>query len=121
LAAPLMEGVAGGDSRLLDAVNVPNRGAIPNLPDDLVVEAPARADGSGLHPLRMAPLPEAIAALIRTQASIHQLTVEAYAEGSKDKLMQAVLLEPTVDSYRRAVDMVDEFLTLQRDLLPEFR
>jgi alpha-galactosidase len=100
-------------------VNVPNRGAIPNLPDDLVVEVPARADGGGLHPVQMAPLPEAIAALIRTQASIHQLTVEAYAEGSKDKLLQAVLLEPTVDSYRRAVDMVDEFLSLQKALLPE--
>lgn len=125
LAVPLMEGVACGVSRVLDAVNVPNRNArgraIPNLPDGLVVEVPARVDGSGLYPIQMAPLPEAIAALIRTQASIHQLTVEAFAEGSKEKLMQAVLLEPTVDSYRRAVDMVDEFLALQKDLLPEIR
>ena len=128
LAVPFIEGLALGMSRVLDAVNVPNRStygrsherAIPNLPDDLVVEVPARVDRTGLDPLAMAPLPEAIAALIRTQASIHQLTVEAFAERSKDKLMQAVLLEPTVDSYRRAVDMVNEFLELQQDLLPKF-
>jgi alpha-galactosidase len=121
LAAPLMEGVACGVTRPLDAINVPNRGAIPELPDDLVVEAPGVADADGVRTAQMAALPEPIASLIRTQASIHKLIVEAFAEGSKNKLMQAVLLEPTVDSYRRAVPMVDEFLALQKDLLPELR
>ncbi len=121
LGVPLMEAIGLGEPRELAAVNVPNRGAIPGLPDDLVVEVPATADSTGLHPRRMAPLPEAIAALIRTQASIHKLLVEAYAERSKDKLLQAILLEPTVDSYRRAVAMMDEMLTLQRDVLPPLR
>lgn len=119
LAAPLMEGVACGVTRPLDAINVPNRGAIPDLPDALVVEVPGVADASGVRTVPMAPLPEPVAALIRTQASIHKLIVEAFAEGSKSKLIQAVLLEPTVDSYRRAIPMVDEFLALQKDLLPE--
>ena len=82
------------------------------------VEVPAVGDSDGLHPREMEPLPEAIAALIRTQASIHQLLVEAYAEQSKRKLLQAILLDPTVDSYRRAVAMMDEMLALQRDILP---
>jgi alpha-galactosidase len=68
----------------------------------------------------MQPLPEAIAAMLRLQGSIHQLLVEAYAEGSKEKLLQAVLLEPTVDSYRRAVEFVEEMLRLQADVLPAF-
>jgi alpha-galactosidase len=66
----------------------------------------------------MEPLPEAIAAMLRLQASIHQLLVEAFAERSKEKLLQAVLLEPTVDSYRNAVQMVDEMLELQQEVLP---
>ena len=56
--------------------------------------------------------------MTRTQASIHKLLVEAYAEESRDKLLQAILLEPTVDSYRRAVAMLDEMLRLQHDILP---
>jgi alpha-galactosidase len=118
LGVPIIEAIGLGKTRELAAVNVPNRGAIPGLPDDLVVEVPATADGDGVHARRMAPLPEAIGALIRTQASIHKLLVEAFAEGSRDKLLQAILLEPTVDSYRRAVAMMDEMLRLQADVLP---
>jgi len=121
LAVPVMEGLACNTSQELSAINVPNRGSIPNLPDDMVVEVPGIADDSGLHPRQMEPLPEALAALMRTQASIHKLVVEAYANQSRDALLQAILLDPTVDSYRRAVDMMNEMIQLQGDLLPDLR
>jgi alpha-galactosidase len=98
-----------------------NHGAIPNLPDDMVVEVPATSDAAGWRARRMAPLPEAIAAIIRLHASIHKLLVEAYAEQSKAKLLQAILLDPTVHSYRGAVSMVDEMLALQKSILPPLR
>jgi alpha-galactosidase len=118
LAVPLVEALACGVERKLPAVNVPNRGTIPNLPEDMVVEVPAVADGDGLRTCPMDPLPEAMAAMLRLQASIHRLLVEAFAEKSRAKLIRAVLLDPTVDSYRRAVEMVDEMIELQADLLP---
>lgn len=121
LAVPIMEAIACGVSQRLDAVNVVNRGAIPNLPDDMVVEVPADGDSSGLHSCQMAPLPEAIAAMMRTQASIHKLLVEAFDEQSKAKLIEAMLLDPTVNSYRRAVECIDEMLQLQADILPPLR
>jgi alpha-galactosidase len=121
LAVPIMECVACGMTHDLEAINVPNHGAIPSLPDDLVVEVPAAGERGELKPCRMAAMPEAIAALMRTQASIHKLIVEAYAQRSKDILLQAILLEPTVDSYRRAVAMMDQMLELQRDILPPLR
>ncbi len=121
LAVPIMEALARGVSRTLEAVNIPNRGAIPNLPGDMVVELPANADAAGLRPCQMDPLPEGIAALLRTQASIHKLLVEAFDEQSRNKLIQAMLLDPTVDSYRRAVDCVEEMMRLQADVLPPLR
>ena len=121
LAVPIMEGVACGLTRELAAVNAPNKGKIPNLPDDMVVELPAVADGNGVRTCQMEPLPEVIAAMLRLQGSIHKLIVEAYAEKSKDKLLQAILLDPTVDSYRRSVDMMQEMLSLQKKLLPELK
>lgn len=118
LAVPIMESLACGIRHELPAVNMPNQGAIPNLPDDMVVEIPAIGDAQGIQRVQCEPLPEAIAAMLRLQGSIHKLLVEAFVEQSKEKLIQAVLLDPTVDSYRNAVQMVDEMLELQREILP---
>lgn len=118
IATLIMESVVSDKKQWLEAVNVPNNGAIPNLPAALVVELPAYCDASGIQPVSMEPIPEAIAATIRLHASIHQLLVEAYHEQSKDKLLQAILIEPTVNSYRNAIDMCNEMLTLQKEVLP---
>jgi alpha-galactosidase len=119
LAIPIMEGLSLGVRHDLAAVNVPNAGWIPNLPEGAVVEVPATVDADGLHPRRMSPLPEAVAAILRTQVSISVLLVEAFVERSKDKLLQAVLLDPTCHSHRQAVELVDRMCAMQAELLPE--
>ena len=119
LAVPLLEGVLCGVDTYLDAVNVPNQGYVPGLPDGAVVEVPARADANGLHPAAMEPLPEGILALLRTQTSINRLLVDAFAERSRGTLLQALLLDPTTDSYRAAVHTINEMFRLQADVLPE--
>ena len=104
-----------------DAVNVPNRGGfVPGLPQDVVVEVPAWVDGAGVRPEVLDPLPEAITAFCRTQASIQKLLVEAYRERSRNLLLQALLLDPVVDSVKNAEALLDDMLTLQRDYLPAF-
>lgn len=84
----------------------------------MVVEVPATVVDGELVPRRMEPLPTGILAMVQLQGAIHQLLVEAYVEQSKAKLLQAILLDPVVDSHNRAVAMLDEFLELQRDVLP---
>lgn len=118
LAIPIIEWVACGVERDLPAVNVPNQGAIPGLPDDMVVEIAAKVVDGELVPIPVEPLPEAVFAMVRLQGSIHKLLVEAYVEQSKAKLLQAILLDPVVDNHNRAVAMMDELLQLQKDILP---
>ena len=118
LAAPLLEGVLCAEERYLDAVNVPNAGHVPGLPHGAVVEVPATADGSGLHAMRMDPLPEAVLALLRPQVSISQLLVEAFDSHSRHPLLQALLLDPTTESYRQAVGLINEMCRLQDEVLP---
>ena len=118
LAIPIIEGLACGAVHRLDAVNVPNRGYVPDLPDGTVVEVPATVDGDGLRPCTMEPFPEPIAALLRLQASINRLLVDAYRQRSRDTLLQALLLDPTTQSYRRAVELVERFFEVQGDVLP---
>ncbi len=119
LAVPLLEGILCGVETYLDAVNVPNRGHVPGLPDGSVVEVPARVDASGLHPRKMGRLPEGILSLLRTQTSIHQLLVDAFARGSRQTLLQALMLDPTTHSYRAAVNLINEMFRVQGDVLPE--
>jgi alpha-galactosidase len=104
-----------------EAVNVRNDGGwIENLPTDAVVEVPAEVDAQGLHPVRVGALPEAFAALIRTQLAINKLTVRAFHEKSKKLLLQTLLLDPFVNNVLAAEAYLDEMLALQKDFLPEF-
>jgi alpha-galactosidase len=121
LGVSILEGYRLGVERDVAAVNVPNRGAVANLPDDMVVEIPVTATRGTITRHDCGSLPEGIAGVIRNHGTIHKLIVEAYVERSKDKLLHAILLEPSVDSYSRGVQMMNEMLDRQKGILPELR
>ena len=103
------------------AVNVLNTERyIENLPASSVIEIPAMVDATGIHPQKIGPLPEPVAALIRTQFTIIELVTEAYRTRSKKLLLQALLLDPVVNSITAAEKMLDEMLELQKEFLPTF-
>ena len=114
----IMEGIIGGTPLAITTVNMANHGCIPGLPDAMVVEAPAVADGAGLHLQQMAPLPTGITAMLALQGQINALLIEAYVERSRRKLLQALLIDPTVASYNGAVAIIDEMCEVQKGILP---
>jgi alpha-galactosidase len=104
-----------------EAVDVLNTdGYISNLPRWAVVEVPAMPDATGLHPQHVGEIPETLAAFTRTQYSIHALITEAYRTSSKKLLLQALLLDPQVNSIQGAEKLLDQMLKLQKDFLPRF-
>lgn len=118
VGVPIIESIAFDVPRKLQAVNMPNKGYIPGIQEGMAVELPATVDGKGIHPHKMQPLPLAITEMIRLQGAIHQLVIEAFEEKSKNKLLQAILLDPTVPSYNGAVAMLEELCEAQKDILP---
>lgn len=114
----IMEAVAGGVTHKMSTVNISNRGSIPDLPDDLVVEVPATVNKTGIHPQKMSPLPTGITAMLQVQGNINKLLIEAYVEKSRKKLLQALLIDPTVSTYANAVALINEMYALQKDILP---
>jgi alpha-galactosidase len=84
----------------------------------MVIEMPALADGNGIHPHICDALPTAVASMISTQGAIHKLVIEAYEEKSRNKLLQAMLLDPTISSYNNAVALINDMCELQKELLP---
>lgn len=116
---PIIEAIAFNKPIKVGAVNVVNKGYVPNLPNGMVVEVPAVIDGNGIHPVNAQAIPAGIAAMIATQGAIADLIYEAYAEKDRKKLLQAILLDPTVSTYNNAVNLINEMCELQSELLPE--
>jgi alpha-galactosidase len=102
----------------LYSANLPNMGQVPNLPLEAVVEAPAVSDARGLHALVVPALPAAVAGTLATRFQWVETVVEAALEQSRDKFIQALILDGAVQSPDTAVALADDLLAAQADFLP---
>jgi alpha-galactosidase len=121
IAFDLIRAITGNKNEYMLAVNIPNNGCITNLPADAIVEVPALASGYGIQGLTMGRLPDGIAALCQTQVAIQRLTVEAAVHGDRQKALQALLIDPVVDSMDAAEKTLDELLAVHSKYLPRFK
>lgn len=100
--------------RVFDSGIVYNQGAIPNLPASLAVEVPIMVDAAGVHPISLGPLPDPIAKLMSMQAQVQQLSVEAAVHASREIALQALLIDPVVNSAAAAEKLLDELWEINR-------
>lgn len=119
-AAELIEGLSG-ESYLEETVNVPNRGAIANLPYDTIVELPAVVGPFGIRPAQLGPLPGPIGELCRREAALVELVVDAAVSGDRSLALQALLLDPMINDIPRAKAILGDYLTTFGEYLPQFR
>ncbi len=109
---------AGTDD--VQVVNVRNDGAIPNLPDDAVVEVSARVDRDGAHPLPVDPLPPEMLGLVEHAKAYELLAIEAAMSGDRGDALKALMTNPLVGDYDVAEPLLDALLDANRDHLPRF-
>ena len=102
-------------------VNVPNQGAISNLPEDCVVEVAAQVDRTGAHPFAMGPIPKHLLGFQHALVLAQELAVDAALSGSRTDLLRAILAHPLIHSMEAAEKAMDELLGLQAEWLPQFR
>jgi len=103
-----------------ESVNVRNGGSIANLPADAVVEVPGLVDADGVAGTNVGELPEAIAALCRTQIAISELNVEAHARGSRALAHRLFALDPMIQDPDVAVRLADEYIETCQGSFPHF-
>jgi alpha-galactosidase len=108
------------DARRVYSTNRPNEGQVPNLPPDVIVESPAVAGRDGLAPIPQPPLPAALAGVLAPRWSWIEVTVDAALEGSREKFVQALVLDGAVDSIQTAHRLANDLLEAQADYLPQF-
>lgn len=80
----------------VQVVDVRNDGALPDLPDDAVVEIPAVIDRDGAHPLPLARLEPEQRALVQAVKAYEELTIEAARTGDRDVALRALAANPLV-------------------------
>ena len=92
--------------------NVLNHGLITNLPDGCTVEVPCLVDANGVQPTVVGDLPVHLAALMRTNINVQEVTVAAVLEGKKEHVYHAAMLDP----HLAAELTLDEIWSLVDDL-----
>ena len=96
--------------------NVQNSGLIDNLPERSVVEVPCMIDKGGIHPCPVGALPPQCAALNRMSINVQELAVRGIIEKDKNKILQAILLDPltfSMASIEEIKKMVDELFAVE--------
>ena len=119
-ALEMIENISGASTHYHLAANLPNVGQIANLPLGATVETPVVVDGAGIHPVHVGALPEPIAELCRRETTVAQLCVDAAAEGSREKALQCLLLDPVITDIETAKKILDDFLVSYKGYLPQF-
>ena len=115
----ILESVAH-DKRGTFTANLPNRGAVPNLPGEAVLELTAVATGTGMRAIQVPDFPDILAAPLQRRLAAHALTVEAALTGSRGLFVEAFLADGAVTDRGVAGKMADELLAAHKENLPQF-
>ena len=108
------------DRRGVFAVNVPNRGTVPNLPDEALLEVPAVATATGLRPVNVADFPDTLAAVIARKVAAIRLTVSAALNGDRRLFVEVLLADGAVTDRDTAEALAEDLLEAHRAYLPNF-
>ncbi len=74
--------------------NMPNRGAIANLPADAIAEVPTLVDRNGPQLTTVGDLPPQLVGYIQPHVTQHELFIRAATEGRRDHIYQAAMFDP---------------------------
>jgi 6-phospho-beta-glucosidase len=108
------------DAGDVQVVDVANRGALPDLPDDAVVEVPARIRREGITPIPLSPLAPELRGLVQQVKAYELLTVRAAETGDRSVALKALLANPLVRDYDIAEPLLDALLAANAAYLPRF-
>ena len=121
-AAAIIHGMVTGSNHLIYG-NLRNNGLIDNLPAAAAVEVPCHVNRNGIQPLRVGLVPAQLAAIMRSQINVQELTVLAALTGKRDHIYHAAMLDPhtaaelSLDEIRA---LCDALITAHGTYLPAY-
>ncbi|MDR1952319.1 MAG: 6-phospho-alpha-glucosidase [Elusimicrobiota bacterium] len=100
---------------------VPNDGTIVNFDPTAMVEVPCIVGSNGYERIVQGAIPLFQKALMEQQVGVEKLAVEAWIEGSYQKLWQAMTLSKIVPSAEIAKLILDDMIKVNKDFWPELK
>lgn len=97
---------------------VENKGAVENFDPTAMVEIPCLVGSHGPEPLRVGAIPQFQKGLMEQQVTVEKLAVEAWIEGSYQKLWQALTMSKTVPSATVAKQILDDLIEANKGYWP---
>lgn len=108
------------DTREVETANVVNNGAVPNLPDDAIVEVTCTLGKYGAMPAAAGPLPRSVQGIVRMVHDHAVLTVDAAMSGDRKLVLQAAMAHPCHRDFHVMEEVIDEMFRVHKDWLPQF-
>ncbi len=108
------------DVRNTETVNVVNNGAVPNLPDDAIVEVGATMTGHGPVPFAAGTLPFSVQGMVQCAYEFGKLTVDAAIAADRKLVLQAAMAHPAHRDLDIIEKVIADLFEAHRDWLPQF-
>lgn len=116
-AVDLAAALLGGGGTPYQAVNTYNRGTLPFLPDDAVIEVQAAVGAQGATPLPVHPVDPLYAGLMAGVTAYEHLALEAALHGGRERVFRALLSHPLIGQYAYAQTLTDRLIAHNREHL----
>ncbi|MFF5569488.1 6-phospho-beta-glucosidase [Streptomyces luteogriseus] len=116
-AVDLAAALLGGGGSLYQVVNTYNRGTLPFLPDDAVIEVQAAVGAKGASPLPVQPVDPLYAGLMAGVTAYEDLALQAALHGGRGRVFRALLSHPLVGQYAYAETLTDRLIAHNREHL----
>ncbi|ELP63167.1 6-phospho-beta-glucosidase [Streptomyces turgidiscabies] len=116
-AVDLAASLLGGGGSPYQVVNTYNKGTLPFLPDDAVIETQAAVGRTGATPLAVPAVDPLYAGLIANVTAYEELALEAALHGGRDRVFRALLAHPLVGQYDYADTLTDTLIAHNREHL----
>ncbi|MFJ4947997.1 6-phospho-beta-glucosidase [Streptomyces sp. NPDC088760] len=116
-AVDLAAALLGGGGSPYQVVNTLNRGTLPFLPDDAVIEVQAAVGPAGPVPLPVRAMDPLFAGLVANVTGYEELALEAALRGGRDRVFRALLAHPLIGQYAYADALTDRLVAHNREHL----
>ena len=116
-AVELLASLFGRNPHRRHVVNLRNRGTLPFLADDAVVEVPAQIEADGVTALPMPQLDPVERGLVAHVSAYEELALDAALRGGRERVFRALLAHPLVGQVDVAEKLSDRLIDANREYL----
>lgn len=108
------------DKHLRMTVSTENKGALPFLPSDSIVETSSLISAVGAEPLVWGEMKSAQRGWLQLMKAMEECTIDAAISGDYGLALEAFTINPLIESGTESKRVLDELLVAHEKYLPQF-